>query len=236
MATPKPPGERPADVPKATIDRLRSEERLRFKNYRMLGSDTQPLLRSYESWAQPLKPSDEVMVRFEAAGATHGKNGDPGSGTMARPQENRENRRPSGRSRPLFVLGPEWRGGRLIIAVALAPERKTGLIIIHEDCMRHLVGPDGLDSGGGPGVQGILKEVHAPADAKTVTVEFEFTNRTDKPVTVAKYDADLFVHVGDDQGRKTPLRTRRIRLDPRGVRHGEFLRHRGQGGRTLARR
>jgi hypothetical protein len=27
-------------------------------------------------------------------------------------------------NRPLFVLGPEWRGGRLIIAIALASEEK----------------------------------------------------------------------------------------------------------------
>lgn len=31
-----------------------------------------------------------------------------------------------------------------------------------------------------------LKEVHAPADAKIVTAEFEFTNRTEKLITVAK--------------------------------------------------
>ncbi len=35
----------------------------------------------------------------------------------------------------------------------------------------------------------LLKEVHAPADAKKVTADFEFTNKTDKPVTVAKYEA-----------------------------------------------
>lgn len=34
-----------------------------------------------------------------------------------------------------------------------------------------------------------LKEVHAPADVKAVTTDFEFTNRTDKPVTIAKYDS-----------------------------------------------
>ena len=28
-------------------------------------------------------------------------------------------------TRPLFVRGPEWRDGRLIIAVALAPEPKA---------------------------------------------------------------------------------------------------------------
>jgi hypothetical protein len=31
-----------------------------------------------------------------------------------------------------------------------------------------------------------LKEIHAPADAKIVTAEFEFTNRTEKSITVAK--------------------------------------------------
>ena len=34
-----------------------------------------------------------------------------------------------------------------------------------------------------------LKELHAPADAKSVTADFEFTNRSEKTVTVAKYDA-----------------------------------------------
>lgn len=34
-----------------------------------------------------------------------------------------------------------------------------------------------------------LKEIHAPADAKIVTAEFEFTNRSEKPVTVIKVDS-----------------------------------------------
>jgi len=32
------------------------------------------------------------------------------------------------------------------------------------------------------------KEVNAPADARTVTTDFTFTNKTDKPVTIAKSD------------------------------------------------
>jgi hypothetical protein len=32
-----------------------------------------------------------------------------------------------------------------------------------------------------------LKEIHAPADAKTVTADFEFTNRSEKSVTVREY-------------------------------------------------
>jgi hypothetical protein len=34
-----------------------------------------------------------------------------------------------------------------------------------------------------------LKEIHAPADAKKITADFEFTNRSAKPVKVVKYDA-----------------------------------------------
>ena len=34
----------------------------------------------------------------------------------------------------------------------------------------------------------LLVEVHAPADAKTVTADFKFTNKGDKPVTIAKTD------------------------------------------------
>lgn len=33
-----------------------------------------------------------------------------------------------------------------------------------------------------------LIEVHADANAKSVTADFKFTNKTDKPVTIAKYD------------------------------------------------
>jgi hypothetical protein len=35
----------------------------------------------------------------------------------------------------------------------------------------------------------VLKEVHAPADVKKVSADFEFTNHSDKPVTVSKYES-----------------------------------------------
>jgi hypothetical protein len=109
-----------ADIEK----RLRGEERLRFKSYRVLGQDVQPLLRSYENWAQPLKPSDEVLVRFEASSR-------PTAEVMvldlelwlSRKKILKTDARLEGK-RPLFVLGPAWRGGRLIIGVALAPPKQ----------------------------------------------------------------------------------------------------------------
>lgn len=100
-------------------DRLRKEHHLEFVNYRLLGSDYQPLMRSYESWAEPLKPSDEIMVRFAALGKPSKTSAildfELWMGkrkiikTDARLEEDK----------PLIVLGPEWRGGRLVILVRL---------------------------------------------------------------------------------------------------------------------
>lgn len=123
---PKVAGANAAEVSQETQKRLRGEDRLKFASYRFLGQDVQPLLRSYESWAQPLKPADEVLVRFEARSL-------PTEDTtrlnldlwISRKKILKTDARLEG-NRPLFVLGPEWRGGRLIIAVALAPKEKPG--------------------------------------------------------------------------------------------------------------
>lgn len=118
----------PREVVKESIcERLRKEEKLRFKNYRLLGQDTQPLLRSYENWAQPLKPSDEVLVRFEAQGHPTRKAVVLDLELwLSRKKIIKTDATLSG-ERPLYVLGPEWRGGWLIIAVALAPDAKGAL-------------------------------------------------------------------------------------------------------------
>lgn len=113
-------GEKAAKLGKSLEQRLRSEEKLRFKSYRSLGEDVQPLFRSYENWAQPLKPSDEVLVRFDARSR-------PTEESTRLDLELWLSRKKILKTdvvlegdRPLFVLGPEWRGGRIIIAVSLA--------------------------------------------------------------------------------------------------------------------
>jgi hypothetical protein len=123
---PKVAGTKTAAVTQEIEKRLRGEERLRFKNYRLLGQDVQPLLRSYESWAQPLKPSDEVLVRFEARSQpTRQATGLDLELWLSRKKILKTDARLEG-NRPLFILGPEWRGGRLIIGVALAPQKNLG--------------------------------------------------------------------------------------------------------------
>jgi hypothetical protein len=123
---PKVAGAKTVAVAKEIEKRLRGEALLRFKNYRLLGQDVQPLLRSYESWAQPLKPSDEVLVRFEARSLpTPQATGLDLELWLSRKKILKTDARLEG-NRPLFILGPEWRGGRLIIGVALAPEKNPG--------------------------------------------------------------------------------------------------------------
>jgi hypothetical protein len=117
-------------VPKAlpvseeTAKRIASDERLVFKHYRLLGEDKQPLLRSYESWAQPLKPSDEVLVRLEAQGPPTADNVVLDVELWLALKKILKADARLERDKPLFMLGPEWRGGHLIIAVSLAPPEK----------------------------------------------------------------------------------------------------------------
>lgn len=117
---PQVAGERAEEVADSIRERLQKERRLNFSHYRTLGADKQSIFRSYENWAQPLKPSDEILVRFEARSQP---SGDTVSLDVELWVSKKKILKTDARlqdGRPLFVLGPEWRGGRLIISVALA--------------------------------------------------------------------------------------------------------------------
>lgn len=61
-----------------------------------------------------------------------------------------------------------------------------------------------------------LKEIHAPADAKIVTADFEFTNRSAKAVTVAKVDPTcscISVKIKDGKLRYAPGESGLIRTE-----------------------
>jgi hypothetical protein len=108
----------------ATHNRLLKEPRLKFENYRILGVDTKPLFRSFENWAKPVHCTDDLLVRFE---------------TEARPSKDltrlnvelwlsRKKILKTGVAltahTPMYVLGPEWRQGRMIIVISLTPYDK----------------------------------------------------------------------------------------------------------------
>jgi hypothetical protein len=119
---PNAAGPRALPVPQSTSSRLSSEECLRFKHYRQIGRDSSPLLRSYESWSQPLKPSDEVMLRVEAQGQPTKKSALLDLEIWLSRKKILKMDAKLEDTKPLYVLGPEWRNGRLIIAISLAPK------------------------------------------------------------------------------------------------------------------
>ncbi|MCW1924655.1 hypothetical protein OKA05_18970 [Luteolibacter arcticus] len=120
-------GQRAKAADPAIVKRLAGEQKLKFTHYLELGKDTKPLFRSYENWAQPLPPSDEILLRFEA------------QSILSKERRRRldielwlsrkkilKTDAAMEPGKPLLVLGPEWRGGRLIIAAELAPPPAKG--------------------------------------------------------------------------------------------------------------
>ncbi len=115
-------GEKPVDVTAEVRKKLRATDELRFSQYRIMGAESKAIYRSYENWAQPLKPSDEILLRFETRA-------EPSANEIPLNLELWLSRKKILKSdislkngEPLYVLGPEWRGGRLIICAELAPK------------------------------------------------------------------------------------------------------------------
>lgn len=117
---PQAAGERAEAVADSIRERLQKESKLSYSHYRTLGADNQEIFRSYENWAQPLKPSDEILVRFEPRSLPSGDSVSLDLELWLARKKILKTDAMLREGRPLLVLGPEWRGGRLIISVALA--------------------------------------------------------------------------------------------------------------------
>lgn len=119
-------GERAAEVDEAVSKRLQAQEPLEFAHYRLLGKDAQELYRSYENWAQPIAGSDEILCRFE----TESRISRDKIRLDLELWLSRKKILKSGialtHGKPVLVLGPTWRGGRLIVSVELAPPPSKG--------------------------------------------------------------------------------------------------------------
>jgi hypothetical protein len=120
---PSAAGEQRAEVSETVKNKLSATEELRFSHYRAMGAESKTIFRSYENWAQPLKPSDEILIRFETRM-------EPSETEVPLNVELWLSRKKILKTdislksgHPLYVLGPEWRGGRLIIAIGLAPNK-----------------------------------------------------------------------------------------------------------------
>jgi hypothetical protein len=116
-------GARAKEVTAEVAARLSSDERLKFSKYLELGRDVKPLFRSDDSWAQPLPPSDEILLCFEAQSKASKESMRVDIELWLSRKKVLKTVVSMEAEKPLLVLGPEWRGGRLIVALELAPGR-----------------------------------------------------------------------------------------------------------------
>lgn len=90
-----------------------------YNHYVKLGSDRQPVFRSYENWLAPLKPSEELLISFEPREAASG-------GKLKLDLELWQSKKKIMKAgptlqkgKPLYIFGPKWRDGRLILSIQL---------------------------------------------------------------------------------------------------------------------
>lgn len=119
-------GDKAESVSEETVNWLAAKQSLKFDHYRLLGSETKPLFRSYENWAQPIGGSDEILCRFEVQSRLS-------KDSVRIDLELWLSRKKILKSsvvlkigKPVVVLGPEWRAGRMIVSVELAPAPGKG--------------------------------------------------------------------------------------------------------------
>lgn len=99
--------------------KLRALKSPRFASYRFIGNDRQPVFRSYENWLTPIKGSDELLLSFEPRGEVK-------NGKLMLDLEFWQSKKkimkagPTlSKGKPLYIFGPKWRGGRLIMEIQL---------------------------------------------------------------------------------------------------------------------
>ena len=116
-------GEAAKVLPEATIAVLKKRPHLSFSAYRLVGRDRQEILRGYENWATLVKPSKEILLRFQPRAR-------PGKDKIQLDLEYWQAHRKImatdpvlSVNKPMYILGPKWRGGRLILQVTVTELR-----------------------------------------------------------------------------------------------------------------
>lgn len=103
----------------AHLKMVEGQPRMKFQHFRSLGTDQQKILRAYENWAAPLKPSKEILISFEPR---HRPAGDKIQLNLEYWQGGRKMLSTDPvltKGRPLYLMGPKWREGRLILEVTV---------------------------------------------------------------------------------------------------------------------
>ena len=110
-------GAKPLDESDVKI--LQGVEELKFAQYRLLGSDVPDILKGYESWATPLRPSKEILVSFQPIKRDE-------ADKMQIVLEYWQGKRKIFSTNPtltkgksFYLVGPKWRDGLVIISLKI---------------------------------------------------------------------------------------------------------------------
>ena len=92
---------------------------IKFENYRLMGEDIQPILKRYVNWANPIKGSKQILVSFQPGGKPMGDTLKMDLELWLSQKKVMKSGGSLKKGKPLYIQGPAWRGGKLIIAVEL---------------------------------------------------------------------------------------------------------------------
>ncbi len=98
---------------------LKGSKHLNFAKYAKLGSDRKPVLRGYENWAAPMGGSEEILLSFEPKSRIAKDAVKMDLEFWQRKQKVLKTDPVLRVGKRLYILGPNWRDGRLIIAIEL---------------------------------------------------------------------------------------------------------------------
>jgi len=121
---PKIAGKLAKEMAVTDLKKLQEIKEIKFEHYRILGVDKPVILKGYESWATPLRPSKEILVSFQPIKRS-------GDERIQIVLEYWQSKRKVFSTNPelkkgktLYLLGPEWRKGRMILAVKIEELKK----------------------------------------------------------------------------------------------------------------
>ncbi len=94
---------------------------LNFESYGVIGTDIQPIWRSYTNWASPMKGSDKILLSFEPTSEAEADGVKLDLELWQGKEKVMKTTLPLRKDKWLYIAGPEWRSGRLIVGIELLP-------------------------------------------------------------------------------------------------------------------
>jgi hypothetical protein len=107
------------EVSSEELSRLNNQQHFNFKYYKKLGEDTQPIYKNKENHAKPLCYCEEIMIQFEPISPWHNQQINIDLELWIHKQKVLKAITPMKREHCVFLQGPKWRKGTIIIEVSV---------------------------------------------------------------------------------------------------------------------